>query len=190
MDLRSKVVTPNAALVVSLADFKQEIKWSASDTSEDTSMTTNIQAATMQAEAFTRRTISSAPWKSTTDLFYGSIVMDVLPIVQASIVVKYYDENNTIQTLASSEYTIQDNGDDDYVEIVFDGTMPNVYDRYDAVQIEYNAGYSTLPAGIKKGILLMAATYFENRQNEIVGSSSASIMFGSHQVLYPYKMMG
>ena len=185
IEIRSRVVTPNSALVVSLADFKQFIRWGA-DTSEDTTMTTCLKVATMQAESFTGRTISVAPWISTLP-YFASVFMDVLPV--SSIVVKYDDVDGNPQTLSSAEYTVIDNPDE-YSEIRFDGTLPTLEsDNYEPVRIEYNAGYSTLPDGLKLGIMQLAASYFENRQNEVIGTSSNLISHSSLHTLYPYKML-
>ena len=187
IEIRSKVVTPNSALVVPLADFKQFIKWDAADTSEDTTMTTCLKAATFQAESFTRRTVSLAPWQSTLP-YFTNVFLDIIPV--ASVVIKYDDETGTEQTLATTEYTVIDNGIDDYAEIRFDGTMPQLEsDNYEPVRIQYNAGYSTLPEGIKLGIMQLAASYFENRQNEVVGAGSNMISHSSIHTLYPYKLM-
>lgn len=185
VEIRSKVVTPNSALVVSLVDFKEFIKWDASDDSEDTTMTTMLKAATMQAESFTGRTISLAPWRSTLP-YFTNVYLDVLPV--SSVVVKYDDVDGNEQTLSASEYTVIDNPDE-YSEIRFDGTLPTLEsENYEPVRIEYNAGYTTLPEGLKLGIMQLAASYFENRQNEVTGSTSM-ISHSSLHTLYPYKML-
>lgn len=185
IEIRSQVVTPNSALVVSLTDFKEFIKWDADDTSEDTTMTTFLKAATMQAEAFTRRTISSAPWITYLP-YFSSVFLDVFPAT--TIVVKYDDVNGDEQTLSDTEYTLITRGEY-YTEIRFDGTLPTLEsDNYEPVRISYTAGYSTLPEGLKLGIMQLAASYFENRQNEVTGDTSV-ISFSSLYTLYPYKIM-
>lgn len=186
IEIRSKIVTPNTALVVSLPDFKEFIKWNASDNSEDATMTTMIKAATMQAESFTRRTISVAPWQSTLP-YFTSVYLDVLPV--DAIVIKYDDVDGNEQTLSDTLYTVYDNGYDEYSEIRFYGSLPTLEsDNYEPIRIEYNAGYATLPDGIKLGIMQLAASYFENRQNEVSGGSSL-IAHSSLHTLYPYKIM-
>jgi hypothetical protein len=171
---------------VSLVDFKEFIKWG-TDASEDITMTSCLKTATMQAESFTRRVISVAPWQSTLP-YFTSTFLDVLPVT--TIVIKYDDVNGAEQTLSASEYTVMDNGPDDYVEIRFDGTMPTLEsDNYEPVRITYSAGYSALPEGIKLGIMQLAASYFENRQNEVIGTSSNLIGHSSLHTLYPYKLL-
>jgi hypothetical protein len=148
-------------------------------------MTTCLKSATFQAEAFTRRTISSAPWITYLP-YFSNVFLDVFPVT--AIVVKYDDVNGDEQTLSSSEYTLITRGEY-YTEIRFDGTMPSLESgNYEPVRITYTAGYSTLPEGMKLGIMQLAASYFENRQNEVAGSMEM-ISFNSLHTLYPYKLM-
>jgi hypothetical protein len=91
--------------------------------------------------------------------------------------------------LPSTEYFVRDPGPDQFATIEFIGNMPTLYNKRNAVSIEYNAGYTVVPPPIKTAILMQVATMYENRQNEVVGTTSAVINFGSQQILYPYKMM-
>lgn len=189
-EMNSRLVTNITTFAVSLADFKEFIKWDSTDTSEDNTMMAVLTAATNQAELFTRRTLLRGTWRTYSECLPYYFTMDILPIVTSSIVVKYYDVNNALQTLDAAEYFIQDRGENDFAQIKFDGTMPSLYDRWEPVYIEFTAGYEFgyLPEGLKVGILKMAADYFEIRTNELAGSVN-QIMFGSQQSWYPYKML-
>lgn len=173
-----------------LTEFKEWLKWDADDTSEDDTMFTNLIAATKQAELFTRRALVKSTWRSFIDFFPSRLKLDVHPIALTTIVVKYYDTNNVPQTLAATEYFVKDNGPDAYAEIIFDGTMPQLYDRWEPIYLEYNAGYESdeLPEPIKSGILKMATDYTEGRSNE-VQSAVNQMTYGSLQLWYPYKMI-
>lgn len=171
--------------VVTLEEFKKHIRWDDSDDTEDTLMMTYIGAAASQAESYTGRAILSGNWKTNLD-FFADVTLDVAPVTASTIVVKYYDVNNDLQTLVDTEYSVRDDGY--MVSIEFDGTMPELYDRYGAVQIEYTAGYTDVPDAIKTAVMIQAAGYFENRQSEIGGTSNP-IIYGFHQLLFPYKML-
>jgi hypothetical protein len=110
--------------------------------------------------------------------------LDITPIDVSTIVVKYFDVNNAEQTLATTEYFVRNNGDD-YVEIIFDGTMPTLYDRYEPISILYTSGYAPgyLPEGIKVGILRRATDSFEKREDESNSTQEAFKMW------FPYKML-
>ena len=53
--------------------------------------------------------------------------------------IKYYDTNNSLQTLATSNYDTSLNGNISRVEVT---TQPNVYDKYDAIEVAFTAGYA------------------------------------------------
>lgn len=185
--LISSLVLLTGSPPVTLVDFKNAIKVDGTD--EDVLIQTWLDSGVDLASKYTRRVLIVGDWLTYTDRFYYTLSLDVSPIDGSSVVVKYYDEDNDIQTLDADEYTVKNLGPDKYMQIVFDGTMPNIYDRYDAVQIEYEAGYATCPATIKTAIMQRAAAYYEIRQSEIVGASSTLIENGFYQTLFPYKML-
>jgi uncharacterized phiE125 gp8 family phage protein len=184
----SRVATAGAYTEITLATFKQHLKWDSADTSEDTIMQIYLTAAFKQAEMYTRRVISRATWRSYLSGFHN-VTLDVNPV--DTIVVKYYDVANSLTTLASTEYDIINNGPDAFQEIRFTWntiTQPEVYDREEAVFLEYSAGYTTIPEGLQVAILRQAADYFETRQNITQGGNSL-IDFGFHPLLFPYRML-
>lgn len=183
----SRVVTPADYSALDLTLFKQHIKWDAGDTSEDDLMRTYLAAAITQAEDYTGRVISSAAWATHLGGFYSLVTMDVHPIDTDLIVVKYYDVNNAEQTLADSEYVVLNNGDD-YVQIKFNGTLPELYSRDEPVWIEYNAGYTTMPAGLQSEIIKRAADLFEVRTHDHNGALTP-VTFDFHRAIFRYKML-
>lgn len=184
---KSVLLTISGTAPVSLTELKTHLKVDGSD--ENALIQIYLDAAIEQAANYTRRILVGGEYKAITNFFYYTLEFDVSPIDVSSIVVKYYDVNNAEQTLASSEYTVKVFGDDEPVQIVFDGTLPSLYDRYDAVQVEFDAGYTTVPSQIKQAIMLQAASYYENRQSEVVGNVSHVINMGFHQMLFPFKML-
>ena len=100
-----------------------------------------------------------------------------LPIWPAIVVnsIKYDDENNDEQTLDSSKYQV--NYLTTPVQIKFIDTLPTVYDKPNAIRINFTAGYGALndsadqqrasiPNLAKIGILRTVADLYENRQDE------------------------
>lgn len=180
----SRLETQIEFFIVTLTDFKEWLKWG-DDTSEDNSLMAALTAASKQAELSTRRTLHKGTWRTYMEYFPSCLQLDIHPIDTATIVIKYYDSSNVFQTLSATEYFIKNNGPDDWVEILFYGTMPNVYDRYEPIYVEYNAGYTLgeLPEGIKLGIMEEATNWIESRGNpEQVGVKAL-------QYWFPYKML-
>jgi uncharacterized phiE125 gp8 family phage protein len=190
IEFTEKLVTPNNNLVVSLDDFKQHINWDADDDSQDTVMTAFIKAATEQAQQFTDRQFLNATWTVLLRQFPSRIALPKSPCSAVSSV-KYYDLNNTLQTLSATEYKVKDGGAYGHHIVEFDGTIPAVHDKPDAIIIEYVAGYgaaaSSVPNALVVAIMIQAANYFANRESEQTGTNAVQLMNGFHQLLYPYK---
>lgn len=187
MRLTNKLIPPVTGvypLAVSVEDFKKHIKWDPADNSENTLMQSYIMTATKQAEFFTGRVITLSTWYTLIDSF-RNVTLDMNPVA-IPVVVKYYDADNTLQTLDAAEYTVKDFGPDSYIEIDFDGTIPSVYDRYDAVIIELTAGYTDIPEPIKNWIMDEAAMYFNNRGNN---EYQKAISLERYAKIWPYKML-
>lgn len=187
MIFKSVPLTIDGDPPVLLAEFKSHLKVDGDD--EDDIIQIYLNAAIEQAAKYTRRILVGGSYVAISDFFYYTLEFDVSPIDVDSIVVKYFDQNNAEQTLSTSLYTIKNFGDDEYAQIQFDGTLPSVYNRYDAVKVEFDAGYVSVPSQIKQAIMLQGAAYYENRQSEVVGSTSHAIAMGFHQMLFPFKML-
>lgn len=185
-EINSRVLTPGVYTSITLALFKQHLKWNEDDTSEDTIMQVYLTSAIKQAEAYTRRVIDPATWQTFLDSFHD-FTFDVAPIVAISSV-KYYDSANVLQTLPTSEYTWINNGADAYAELEFESDLPELYDRNEPVVVEFTAGYATYPSDLIGPILQYAADLFETRTNDVSGSLG-HVTFGFHQRLFPYKML-
>lgn len=172
---------------LSLADFKEWLKLDPDDTTQDNNLNNCLYGAVDWAQGYTRRTLFRSVWRSYLRWF-SNVRLDIHPVDISTIVVKYFDVDNALQTLNATEYFIQDNGEDEYTDIKFTGTLPSLYSREEPVYIEYTAGYQVLPEQIRTSIMEYAASRFENRTDEQTGGLSVA-QFGSLQGLYHYKMM-
>lgn len=187
-EINSRVQTPGSYTGISLSLFKLHLKWEATDTSEDTLMTSYLTSAIKQAEQYTRRVIDRATWRTYLNSFYD-FTFDVAPIdLSTGFSVKYYDEANDLQTLATSKYTLINNGSDAYAAIEFESDLPELYDRHEPVFVEYFAGEATYPADMVPIIMQYAADLFETRTNDVPGGLD-QVTFGFYQRLFPYKML-
>jgi len=185
--LTSKLITSGVTSGVTLAEAKGWLKVESDD--EDTLIQALIDTAFMQVSQYTGRTFQAGAWETEFDYFPSKLKLDVMPIDITSIVVSYSDENDVDQVLDASEYFVRDPGPDDFATIDFNGTMPNLYNKENAVVVAYDAGYDSLPAPVKTAILMQVATMFENRQTEIIGASTTEITNGARSLLFPYKML-
>jgi len=84
--------------------------------------------------------------------------------VQSVSWVKYYDANNELQTLSTANWQLETINEPATLRIL---EFPTLYDRPDAVQIQFIAGYgaaSTVPGNIISALLLFTAHLFEHRE--------------------------
>ena len=108
--------------------------------------------------------------------------------------VKYYDEDNVLQTYDAANYEIDHRDAIAYVRLRTDVTFPTVYDRADAIQITYRAGYEpygSIPASLYHAVLLELRHAYDFRTNEKLDSSPyriASERLMNNHIVYTYRI--
>ena len=80
--------------------------------------------------------------------------------------VKYYDSDNTLQTLDSSVYLVDTYSEPGTITLAPNQSWPSVKDRVNAVQVEYVAGYGTsssdVPEEARQTIIALAVDMYEH----------------------------
>lgn len=185
--LTSSRLTTTGSAIITLVEAKAHLRVDGTD--EDDLIQGIIDAVCAQAETYTGRTFIAGAFKTEFDFFPVRVTLDIMPIDITSIVVKYSDVDDATQTLNAAEYFVRNPGPNNFATVEFKGTIPNTFNKENAVWIEYNAGYSTYPAAVKVGILEQIGTLYENRQSEVAGISTMLIANGFTQMLFPYKML-
>ena len=92
-----------------------------------------------------------------------------------TLAIYYYDIDNT-RTLLSSENYYWNNGLYSYIELK--GNIPSLYVKDFAIEIEITTLANTDPM-VKQALRMLVADMFENRQNEINGSTGRIITRGT-----------
>ena len=161
---RATLVTGPTSEPVTLLEAKKQCELSPSDTAHDDHLTLLIAAAREQWEHDTDSACLTQTWSVTADCFSDDeIYLPKRPI--ASIThLKYYDSNNTQQTLATTYYSLDPACR--AVRLKYLQTWPVTLVRWDAVTITYVAGYASaalVPSIHKQAMRLLIGKYFENR---------------------------
>ncbi len=94
--------------------------------------------------------------------------------------VEYYDTDNVLQTLTGWSLLQDQCGS----LIYYADTLPEFYDRPDAVVVTYQAGFSEVPESINLAIAMLAATWHMTR--ETVGSGT-QLPFGVSSMIAPFR---
>lgn len=162
--MTTQLITAPAALAVSMADARLAVKIEADDTSMDTAITVCIAGITAYAEHQMQRSIINRTLRQTLDSFPDAIKLYSPPIASVSYV-KYYDADNVLQTLAPDDYTVDTVSEPGYIVPAPGVTWPSTYNKINAVQVQYVAGYgatdASTPDNIRMYILAKLTEQFD-----------------------------
>jgi uncharacterized phiE125 gp8 family phage protein len=162
---------------LTLAEVKEYLKLDPDFTDEDTLLTASIKSARLFVENRCNRSLikqvrtqymDSFPLCDEVQLLYGPL-LDVSGTIIRSV--KYYDTNDTLQTMSSSDYWIDSKSS--IPRIVVKNSWPALKSRPNAVEIEFNCGYGTdgsaVPSDYKDAMWYYIAERYENRVPEVAG---------------------
>jgi uncharacterized phiE125 gp8 family phage protein len=167
------------ALAVTLDDAKRHLRIDFDI--EDMYIRSLIETAVAWLETAVGRTLITTNWKVIGETWpCGRLIELKFPPLQEITSVKYYDEDDVLQTLATDKYlTILDDFMPGGIELKHEETWPALGIRHDAVQIEYVAGYGDLPSEIphtaRQCILMLVGHWYLNREAVLVGTISKEI---------------
>lgn len=181
MILYSRVIDFSDSEPVSLDEAKDHLE--ITGTAKDTMITRLITVARTMCEAYAGLSFVTQQRKIVMDYFpCGKIKIPYGP-VQYIDSVTYIDSNGDEVELDPANYHLDNNGDLAKLSYLEDGKFsawPPTADEPNAVEIIYTAGYHDvsgipLPPVVKQAILMQVATLFENRQDEVVGTTGTVV---------------
>lgn len=171
-----------------------------SDGTEDARLNSLITSARLWCEGYTNRSFIKQTRTQYMDDFWqpcdyrpvadrSSIELLQGPLLSVAgttvISVKYYDENDAIQTMLVADYWIDDKRP--IPRIYVKESWPTTKVRPNAVEIAYWTGYGTsaadVPAYFKDAMHLYIAHCYENRVPEITGVSISAFELGIKRLL-------
>jgi len=184
-----QVITPASTYPVSLTEAKSHLK--VDTTADDTYITSIIKAATQLSEEYTNRFFIDTVIEQ-----YASNFADLQTLfkskVSAVAYVKYYDSNNSLQTLSATVYDTQLNYEPSQIQLANNQNFPSITKRNDAVVARYTVGYgsaaSDVPEIIKQAILLTIGNFYQNRASVITGKTATELPMNVKWLLDTYKV--
>lgn len=151
-----ETISSESGEIVTLDEFKRELGiW---DSAEDTRATLLLESARDFCERWGERTLrlSATRTFATNDWPCGGWTLRHPPVTAVSSIT-YYDADDSLQTLATSNYQVNmSEGGFAYIEYTDTATLPTLHDRQDAVIVTYTTGYSSAsaaPAAAKYAII-------------------------------------
>jgi uncharacterized phiE125 gp8 family phage protein len=184
-----KVVTPSAIPLFTTAEAKDFLK--VDTTADDTLIDNLIIAATESCQIYTNQYFIKTIVEQYSDTWANIYTLYKSPVLSITHI-KYYDSDDTEQTLASSNYILDDVSKPARIGLAVDGTLPDLADRINAVHVQYTVGYGItsdeVPDGIKQAVLLTLGNWYENRQTVITGRTATELPLSSQYLLDQYKI--
>ena len=182
--------TAPTTTAISLAEAKAFLRVDSDYDDDDAYITSLIGVATNVVEQFTRRRLIQQTYNLYHDFFPPYIDLQV-GIVDSVTHVKYYDGNNVLQTLATSNYDLDKRINPGRIYESNTGSFPNTYERPNAVEVEFIVGgtASDVPAPIIQSIYIIVGRYYENRQDVVTGTIASELPLMVDHLLTPYRLL-
>jgi uncharacterized phiE125 gp8 family phage protein len=161
-----QITSEPATEPISLIETKAHLRVDFAD--ENDYIDTLIATARGMCETYCNRVFITQTWRQNEDRWSNPIKLKVNPVVSLTSL-KYYDENESQQTLTDSSANFQKDFNSDEAKI-FSGltnSYPSLGDTINPIEIITVCGYgaaSDVPVEIKHAIKLMVSHLYENRE--------------------------
>lgn len=157
-----------ASTLITLSEAKAHLR--VDHTTEDTLITSLLSvadAAIDGRDGMLKRACITQTWRLRFGQWpAGARLYLPFPPPQSVTHVKYYDLAGSQQTYASPNYSVITAERTGYLQLIPSASWPALYDRADAVEIEFVAGYgnaAAVPAAIKHAALLIVGELYASR---------------------------
>lgn len=190
--LKVSLVTDAEVEPVTVQEVKDNLR--VTDTDEDSLIAGLITSARMIVEQITRRSLINKTYDLYLDAFPASEVIELpFPPLSSVTSVKYYDQDNQLQTLGASNYQTDNRSAPGRIVLTEDGAWPLTEgDKVNAVEIRFIAGYgasaAAVPNPIRLAIIHLVSHWFEHREPYSQASVS-KIPVTFENILMPYRFL-
>lgn len=180
--LKSLVSGP-ATEPISIAEAKSHLRVDGPD--EDLAISNLITEARQYCERLTNRAFGVQTWDMWTDRFHPAVEVPKPPLSSVTSVT-YTDTDGNSQTATGSIYTVDADSIPGRVYLAYNQSWPSTQSIPKAVKIRYVAGSSTTPGPVKRAMLLLIGHWYNNREDQIIGTVATSIDHAARNLLAPY----
>lgn len=177
--MKLRVTSALTVYPVSRAEAKAWCRIDDDITDQDAVVDLLIAALTDQAEHLTGRAFVQREYELLLDGFVTHDIVLPHPPLLSIDSVKYYDLNNTLQTIDPAAYEVDLYAEPGRLRPALYQTWPTTYTRFNAVQIAYTAGYApgspssdaayreAVPPLVKQWLQARISTLYEHREQLI-----------------------
>jgi len=182
--MRYQRTTDAASEPISVTEAKDHLKVDASD--QDTYIGTLITAARTYCENYCERSFISQTWVAYLENFSWDIELERGEVISVTTV-EYYNDSDVLTTVSSTLYNVSGR----IIRPIDSWPSVNT-DWPEAVVITFITGYGAteadVPEAINQAIKIMIGSWFENRQEVMVGTVPRAVPFAAHALLDQYKL--
>jgi|14BtaG_2_1085337.scaffolds.fasta_scaffold22498_4 uncharacterized phiE125 gp8 family phage protein len=178
---RIELVSGPATEPLTLSEVKTQLRVEHND--EDALIARLIQAAIdyVDVTGTLGKAMITQTWGEWVAPNPGTVTLSLGPIQSVSAI-KYYDADNALQNDTLSNYHVLGRPGKTIVKPKSGQNWPTVFVRDDAIKIEYVVGYGdtarTVPQTIRHGLMMLIGHWYENRENELIGTISKTLPHG------------
>jgi len=184
---------------LTLADLKTHLR--VDHTDDDDYITALLSAAVAMIDGrdgWLGRALLSQTWDLKLRAFpYRRIEIPLAPLLEV-VSVTYYDEDDTSNVLATTVYDVYGVGGVGGIELKQYQDWPaSVRDKAEAIVIRFRAGFvdtdespdsGSVPEAIVQAIKLIVGSFYENREDLVVGTIAGKLPRAAEALLLPYRL--
>lgn len=190
-----QITVQPATFPITTAEAKAHLRVDFSD--EDTYIDTLIESATKECETYCNRVFITQTWRQNNTYFTNPIRLKVNPVVSLTSL-KYYDTNDTQQTLTDTSVNFQKDFNSDEAAIyegttnAFPSLSSNVINPIEIITVCGYGAASDVPQPIKHAIKILVSHWYENRETVNVPIASMGTVIpmpkAVQHLLAPYRI--
>lgn len=198
MELKPVRTVAPTAQIVTREEAKRHCRVELLEPDDDPVIDGLILAATSWLDGYygvMGRALINQTWRLNLDCWPACKIRLPLSPVSTITSIKYRDSDNNEQTLLAANYSsVMEDVESPYILWAADASLPSLYERPDAIEVLFVAGYggaaSDVPVAIKHAALMLIAHLFENRETVIVGTNAQALPFAVDVLIAPFRRVG
>ena len=182
-------------LTINLAASALGVDAPSVNTTLDPELSQLITAARERCELATRRALLTQTWDLVLDMWPGETWIELpLPPLQSVTTLKYRDTGGTLQTWAATNYVVEapsgSRAQPGRLSLAYAVVWPALYGQAGDVTVRFVCGYgaaaSSVPAILKRAMLVDAGAHYAHREEISVGPTVTTIPL-VHRTYWSYQ---
>lgn len=168
--------------VLSLSDVKNHLRITGTD--DDDALRLMVAGIREKTETFLGKTLITSTWELKLDCFESIIYLPMSP-VQSITSIQYVDTDGNTQSFTDFQVDRQGR-----LKPSYNNDWPDTRKQFDAVTITYVAGEThagNVKTDIKLAMLLWVGACEINREDNVIGTTVATIPESARNLLMPYR---